>query len=52
MRQQMAEPKEAEENKKPPNPNPQHPGNPKTAEQLKAEQEAQKARDEEFKKSR
>jgi hypothetical protein len=46
MRQQMAEPKEAEENKKPPNPNPLHPGNPKTAEQLKAEQEAQAERDE------
>jgi hypothetical protein len=35
-----------EEIKRPPNPNPQHPGNQKTAEQLKAEQEAQKERDE------
>jgi hypothetical protein len=38
-----------ETQKPPPNPNPQHPGNPKTAEQLKAEQEAQAARDEEYK---
>jgi hypothetical protein len=40
-----------EDPKPPPNPNPNHPGNPKTAEQLKAEQEAQTARDEAWKKS-
>lgn len=49
----MAEKKDQEaEDQKPPNPNPQHPGNPKTAEQLQQEREAQKARDEAMQRQR
>jgi hypothetical protein len=48
----MADPKDKEaEDKAPPNPNPNHPGNPKTAEQLAADQKAQADRDEAWKKS-
>jgi hypothetical protein len=46
----MANEKAQDETKLPPNPNPNHPGNPKTAEQMQADQKALAERDEQFKK--